>query len=97
MSKLKTCQHCDYFETGPLDRHVNWMRCRKGYSLISDEQFIEEHYPFDDPDEQAVQVTWDGWTDPIRTGPAMLDRTDCSDWKQRSFKFDFTFGNSSSI
>jgi hypothetical protein len=97
MSKLRTCQHCNYFETGPLDCHVNLMHCLKGHRLISDEQFINEHRPFDDPDEKMVQVTWDGWTESWGTGQAMLDRTDCSDWKQRSFKFSFTLGNRSLV
>jgi hypothetical protein len=97
MPKLQNCEHCDYYETGTFDRQVNWMRCIKGHRLIPDEQYSEEHHPFDDPDERVIRVTWDGWTETFGTGPAMLDRIDCSDWKHRSFRFNFNFGNSSSV
>jgi hypothetical protein len=97
MPKSRTCQHCDYYKTGTLDRYVNWMSCTKGHRLLSDEQFTQEHSPFDDPNEKAVQVTWDGWTETGGSGQAMLGQTDCSDWRQRSFKFNFNFGNSRSI
>jgi hypothetical protein len=97
MVKSRNCPHCEYYETGPLDRHVNWMSCAKGHRLIADEQYIEEHYPFDDPDEKAVPVTWDGWTETGGNGQPMLDQGNCYDWQRRSFKFNFFFGKSSSI
>ncbi len=87
MSKSRTCQYCAYYDTGEIDLKVHWMHCTKGYRLISDEQYIREYHPFNDPDEEIIRITWDSWTDLVGTGPAMLERFDCRDWKKRNRSF----------
>ena len=78
----KTCENCNYYRTGHIDRRVNYIQCEKGHRLISDEDMKIEHRLYGDPDEKTIRVTESGWHDSGRkTGDVMLGRLDCPEWK----------------
>ena len=84
----RTCQKCDHYGAGHVDRRVNWVRCGKGHRLFPDEAFVHEYTPEDDPDGPPVRVTDGGWSGGGGFGEPMLGRTDCPDWKKRGFRLD---------
>jgi len=82
------CIHCEQFSTGHLDRAANWMQCDAGHRLVSDAELTIEHHLHDDPDEEIVMLTQDGWAAMGGTGEPMLGRTDCPDWKRKTGRVD---------
>jgi hypothetical protein len=84
----RTCQKCDRYGAGHIDRRANWVQCGKGHRLIAEEEFVHEYRPHDNPDGPVVRVTEYGWSGGTGFGEPMLGRTDCPDWKKRRFRFD---------